>query len=285
MTTKELRNRIRSIKNTSKVTKAMELVSASKMRRAQQQALRGRPYSQLINSVLSSIAGKIDKTAHPLLIRENNEKEAILLISTDRGLCGSLNSNLFRQTLGIGEGVSFVTLGKKGSLFVSKTGSALVADFELLERPTIAHARTITNYLIEGYLKGDFDKVSVLYTEFISTLKQTPILKQILPIIDEEVLTTLSEEAKISDLQEYLFEPNADAVLETILPHYVQMEVYQVLTEAAASEHSARMVAMKNASDNAEELVGDLTLAYNQLRQASITNEILDIATAAAVLS
>lgn len=285
MTTKELRNRIRSIKNTSKVTKAMELVSASKMRRAQQQALKGRPYSHLIDGVLRSIAHKIDPKAHPLLLREENTKEAILLVSTNRGLCGSLNSNLFRQTLGIEGSVSYITIGKKGSIFVSKSAKNLVADFELLDRPTLPQARTLARYLINGYLGGEFNKIHVLYTDFVSTLRQEAKLRQVLPIINEEIFQNLLTQESTNFSKEYLFEPSADKVLETILPHYIQMEVYQILLEAAASEHSARMVAMKNASDNAAELVDDLTLAYNQLRQASITNEILDITTAALALS
>jgi F-type H+-transporting ATPase subunit gamma len=281
--TKELRGRIRSIKNTAKVTKAMELVSAAKMRRSQEQALKGRSYSILINKVLRNIATRIDKSAHPLLVREENEKEGILLITTNRGLCGSLNSNLFRKALDIQGEVSFITVGKKGQMFVSKSAKPLAADFELLERPDNQSSRTISRFLINAYLSGEFNKIHVIYTDFQSTLKQVATMRQLLPIIDIEILNALADAEKTSD--DYIFEPSADSVLETILPHYVQMEIYQVLLEAAASEHSARMVAMKNASDNASELVGDLTLAYNQVRQAQITNEILDITTASLALN
>lgn len=281
--TKELRQRIRSIKNTSKVTKAMELVSAAKMRRAQDQALKGRPYSLLINQVLRNIASGIDPTSHPLLVREENEKEGILLITTNRGLCGSLNTNLFRKTLDIVGEVSFITIGKKGQMFVSKSAKPLVADFELLDRPNSDMTRSISKFLITSYLGGEFNKIHVIYTDFKSTLKQVATMRQLLPIINLEALQPLPESETFQS--EYLFEPNPDQVLETVLPHYIQMELYQMLLEAAASEHSARMVTMKNASDNAAELVDDLTLAYNQVRQANITNEILDITTASLALN
>lgn len=280
--TKELRQRIKSIKNTSKVTKAMELVSAAKMRRAQEQAINGRTYSDLINKILIKMASKIDAKIHPLLTSEAKEKEGILLVTTDRGLCGSLNTNLFRKIFEIQGEVSFITIGKKGSAFLSKSAQPLVADFELLERPSIESARKISKFLINAFLSGEFNKIHVIYTDFQSTLRQVARMRQLLPIINIQMLDSMSEE---TDRNSYLFEPNPDKVLETILPHYIQMEIYQILLEAAASEHSARMVAMKNASDNASELVDDLTLTYNQIRQANITNEILDITTASIALS
>lgn len=280
--TKELRTRIKSIKNTSKVTKAMEMVSAAKMRRAQEQALGGRIYSELINQVLTAMASKIDLNSHPLLLGRNRGEAAVLIISTDRGLCGSLNSNLFREALGLKDKTTYVTLGKKGKNFVIKSEKPLEADFALLEKPTLVEARTLAHFLTKGFLDGTFNKVSVLSTHFVSTLKQEPILRQLLPIVDAEVIKKISEQEK--GWSEFLFEPNADRVLETMLPHYVEMEIYQILLESAASEHSARMVAMKNASDNSNDLVDDLTLVYNGLRQAAITNEILDITTAVVAL-
>jgi F-type H+-transporting ATPase subunit gamma len=285
--TKELRGRIKSIRNTAKVTKAMQLVSAAKMRRAQEQALNGRSYSELINRVLDSIAPNIDPTSHPLLQKEVDEKEKtktrrelILLVSTNRGLNGAMNTNLFRLVWDKSNS-SFVTMGKKGEVFLSKTGKDLVADFVLEEKPSLQEAKTVAGYLMKSYLEEDFEKVSIAYTKFISTLKQEPAIRQILPILNEELFSRSALQEKV---EEYLFEPSPDLVLETILPHYIEMEVYQVLLEASASEHSARMVAMKNATDNANELVDDLTLVYNGLRQANITNEILDITTAAVAL-
>src|SRR3989344_1842834 len=262
-TTKELRGRIKSIKNTSKITKAMEMVSAAKMRRAQEQALGGRSYSEVINRVLENISVGINAKVHPLLSRETDSKEGILLISTNRGLCGSLNTNLFRKILDVQDKIAFINVGKKGQVFLTRTAKNLVADFELLEQPTLDLAKNISSFLIKSFLDGELNKVSIVYTNFESTLKQTATRKQILPIIE------LGE----------------DEVLETILPHYILMEIYQILLEASASEHSARMVAMKNASDNASELVDDLTLIYNQLRQEGITNEILNISTASIALN
>ncbi len=204
------------------------------------------------------------------------------MITTNRGLCGSLNTNLFRKTFDIEGEISFITIGKKGTSFVSKSKKPLAADFELLEKPTISFARSISKFLINNYLSGEFNKIHVIYTDFQSTLKQTATMRQLLPIINLEILDSLAEKTTSN---EYIFEPDADKVLETILPHYIQMEIYQILLEAAASEHSSRMVAMKNASDNAADLVDDLTLAYNQVRQANITNELLDITTASTALN
>lgn len=281
---KELRIRIKSIKNTSKVTKAMELVSAAKMRKAQQQAINGRAYSQLTNKVLENIASGIDPGSHPLLNTGEGDKEAILLVTTNRGLCGALNSNLFKKVLGISEKAAFITVGKKGQVFVTNSGKNLVADFELLAHPTLELARTLAQFLNNSFLAKDYSKISVIYTNFQTTLSQEAKIRQILPIVDMEMIKNPLEKTE-STLDKYLFEPSANQVLNTILPHYILMEIFQILLEASASEHSARMVAMKNASDNASELVDDLTLAYNQLRQANITNEILDIATAAVALN
>jgi len=281
---KELRSRIKSVKNMSKATKAMELVSAAKMRRAQDQALHGRPYSQLINSVLRNIVTKITPETHPLLLGKEEGKELVLLITSNRGLCGALNTNLFKKTFDLPEETSFVTVGKKGQLFVSKTGKDLVADFELPDKPSLESSRLISKHLIDSFLSGEVSKVHIIYSDFESTLKQSATIRILLPIINQEILNKVITEAEEAKIDEYLFEPGADKVLETILPHYIQMEVYQTLLEAAASEHSARMVTMKSASDNANELVDDLTLVYNQARQAAITNELLDITTASIAL-
>ena len=281
--TKGLRNRIKSVRNTAKITKAMELVSAAKMRRAQDQALGGRPYSILINNVLGNIVTKIDPEAHPLLVGKGKGKDAALLISTNRGLCGALNTNLFRKAFDLGDDASFITVGKKGRLFFSKSARPLSADFELLERPSLESARTISKFLSDSFLSGEFAKVNLVYTSFESTLKQTAISKTLLPIVNMDLVNQIAQE-KQNEIRQYLFEPNPDQVLETILPHYIQMEVYQTLLEASASEHSARMVAMKNASDNAFDLVSDLTLIFNQARQEAITNELLDITTATLAL-
>ncbi len=282
--TKEIRNRIRSVKNIAKSTKAMELVSAAKMRRSQEAATKGRPYSILINEVLRDIAGQIDTSVHPLLVGKGDGKEAAVLVSTNRGLCGALNSNLFRKTFDLPTDCSFITIGRKGELFISKTAHPLVADFELVDKPNLETAHTLAKFLTDNFLAGEFSKIHIIYSNFESTLKQTPTVKTLLPIINETILEQIKNQAESKNYSEYKFEPSADQVLESMLPHYIEMELYQVLVEASASEHSARMVAMKNASDNAGDLVDELTLDYNQLRQAAITNELLDITTASITL-
>ena len=236
--------------------------------------------SDLINKVLRSIANKINQESHPLLSRSRGETSAVIFFSTDRGLAGSLNSNLFRQVENIVGKVKYITVGKKASNYVARTGKDLTADFSLSEKPTLEDVRPVLKLVINGFLSGEFDQVHVLYTQFINTLQQEAKIQQILPIIDKEILAELAKEAEEQEKVEPIFEPNADTVLESILPQYILMELYHVLLEAKASEHSARMVAMKSATDNAKELVDDLTLTYNGIRQAAITNEILDISTA-----
>ncbi|MEX0616665.1 MAG: ATP synthase F1 subunit gamma [Candidatus Woykebacteria bacterium] len=277
--TKEIRKRIKSINNTAKITHAMELVSAAKMKKAQDAALSGKPYSDLVNRVLRRIASKINPELHPLLSKVEGKNSAIIFFSTDRGLAGALNSNLFKELSSLVGELKFISIGKKARNYVVKSGKDLLADFPLPEKPTLADIRSIYKLVLEGFLNGEFDQVHVLYSEFISTLRQEPRVRQLLPILDGKILEELIIEFE-EEISEPLFEPNADEVLATILPHYVLMELYQILLEAKASEHSSRMVAMKNATDNALDLVDDLTLTYNGIRQGAITSEILDITTA-----
>lgn len=277
---RELQTRIKSIGNTAKITHAMELVSAAKMKRAQNIAVSGKPYSNLINNTLRRIANRINPEIHPLLASPQGDKSAIILFSTDRGLAGSINSNLFKETAKLVGDLKFITVGTKGRNYIIKIGKELLADFALPEKPELAHVRPIAKLVIDGFLNNDFDQVNVLYTEFLSTLKQEVITRQLLPIIDQLLLTEITKAAENQKMAEPVFEPNADDVLEQILPQYILMELYQILLEAKASEHSARMIAMKSSTDNALELVDDLTLEYNSIRQAAITTEILDITTA-----
>ncbi|MCH8821044.1 ATP synthase F1 subunit gamma [Patescibacteria group bacterium] len=277
---KEIRKRIKSVNNTAKITHAMELVAAAKMKRAQYLAISGKPYSNLINNVLRSIANRINPESHPLLTRSRGETSAVIFFSTDRGLAGSLNSNLFKQIENVVGKTKYIAVGKKASSYVARTGKDLVADFSLSEKPTLEDIRPISKLVIDGFLGGEFDQVHVLYTQFINTLQQEAKIQQVLPIIDEGILAELAKESEDQGKNEPIFEPNADTVLESILPQYILMELYHILLEAKASEHSARMVAMKSATDNANDLVDDLTLTYNSIRQSAITNEILDISTA-----
>ena len=283
-TQREIRRRIKSVQNTEKITHAMELVAAAKMKRAQNAASAGKPYSKLVNRAIRSIADRIHPETHPILARTKGNKSLVIFFSTDRGLAGSLNSNLGKELENLVGDLGFITLGKKGRNFIARAGHELIADFPLSEKPDLADCRPIVGLIIREFLEKKADQVHVLYTEFGSTLKQIAVVRQLLPIIDEEIIADLAKEAELLEKREPLFEPNPDTVLEAILPQYILMELYQILLEAKASEHSARMVAMKNATENAQELVDDLTLTYNGIRQEAITKEILDISTAAIAL-
>ena len=284
--TRDIRRRIKSVKSTAQITRAMQMVASSKMRKAQLAALAGRPYATLMNDVLAAVSDGAGDFTHPLLEKRDGKKTAVILISTDKGLCGALNSNLLREAGKFDKNTTvYVCAGKKGGQFVSRTKRQLSAEFTYKDNPLFAEARAISKFAQEMFLKGDVDRVDVLYTNFINTLTQKPELRTLLPIGKVEALEVdLTVEGKGGDLKkselEYLFEPNAASVLGSLLPHYVNFQVFQFLLEAKASEHSSRMVAMKNATDNAKQLIKDLTLEYNKLRQANITKELLEITTA-----
>lgn len=284
--TRDIRRRIKSVKNTAQITKAMQMVASSKMRKAQLSALAGRPYATLMNTMLAHVTGHSGDFSHPLMEARGGKKRAVLLVSTDKGLCGALNSNLTREAAKFDKDTTvFVCAGKKGAQFVSRTRRKLAAEFTYKDAPLFAEARAISRFVQEMFLNGEVDHVDVLYTNFISTLNQKPEVQPLLPIgeikgiqagIHGSEASTALEKSGV----EYLFEPGADGVLGALLPHYLNFQVYQFLLEAKASEHSSRMVAMKNATDNAKQLIKDLTLEYNKLRQANITKELLEITTA-----
>jgi F-type H+-transporting ATPase subunit gamma len=282
--TQDIRRRIRSIRNTAQITKAMQMVAASKMRRAQQHALAGRPYAALMNRVLVSLQKRTDHKLHPLLQVRPIKKELVLIISTDKGLAGALNTNLLREAARFeADKTAYVVSGRKARQFVARTKRDLLADFELKDSPTFVETKTIAQFCTEKFLNGEVDKVSVLYTHFINTINQVPVVQTLLPISDfsrakHEAAESASDEA--DPMGGYEFEPTPEAVLDIMLPYYIQYQVFQMILDARASEHSARMVAMKNATDNANEFIKDLTLEYNKMRQASITTELLEIATA-----
>ena len=279
---RDIRRRIKSVKNTAQITKAMQMVAASKMRKAQQAAINGRDYAQLMNRVIVSLRDTVDQTAHPLLARREVKHELVLLLSTDKGLCGGLNTNLFREAMEFNpETTSFVSVGRKGTQFLARMKRKMLADFPLRDRPSFLETKAISKFCMEKFLDGTVDKVTVLFPMFVNTLSQIPKAMPLLPLTSfEEVgLTNEYGEAKAPE-GGCLFEPDADLVLDAILPAYIHFGVYQTLLGTRASEQSARMVAMKSATDNAKNLVKDLTLEYNKARQASITNEILEISTA-----
>jgi F-type H+-transporting ATPase subunit gamma len=283
--TRDIRRRIKSVKNTAQITRAMQMVASSKMRKAQLAALAGRPYASLMNDVLAAVSEGAGDFTHPLLERRAGGKRAILLISTDKGLCGALNSNLFREAARCEPDTVFICAGRKGAQFIHRTRRPLAAEFSYKDSPQFAEARAISKFVQDLFLKGEVSQVDVLFTNFINTLSQKPELRPLLPIGQLRALEAgLEGHGQGAELQksetEYLFEPDPAAVLGNLLPHYVNFQVYQFLLEAKASEHSARMVAMKNATDNAKQLIKDLTLEYNKLRQANITKELLEITTA-----
>ena len=285
--TRDLRRRIKSIRNTSQITKAMQMVAAAKMRKAQQAALSGRPYASLMNEVLAEVTENAGDFAHPLMEVREVRKRAVIVVSTDKGLCGALNSNLLREAAKFDKtSTIYITAGRKASQFIARTKRNLAAEFTYKDAPLFSEARAISRFAQDLFTKGEADTVDILFTNFISTLVQKPESRSLLPVGEIKAVHAELEEGAGGDAKllkgatEFLFEPGADQVLGALLPHYLNFQVYQILLEAKASEHSARMVAMKNATDNAKQLIKDLTLEYNKLRQANITKELLEITTA-----
>jgi F-type H+-transporting ATPase subunit gamma len=251
------------------------------MRGAQTRALAGRPYAALMNRVLVSLQKRTDPKLHPLLQVRNIRKELVIVLGTDKGLAGPLNTNLFREVSNFeADRADFLTSGRKARQFVARTKRNLLADFELKDAPSFVETKPIANFAIEKFLSREVDKVSIIYTHFVNTINQQPTVETLLPITHFKVAQAAATQADTDPMVEYTFEPNPEAVLDVMLPYYVQYQVYQMLLDARASEHSARMVAMKNATDNAKEFIKDLTLEYNKVRQASITTELLEITTA-----
>jgi F-type H+-transporting ATPase subunit gamma len=226
---------------------------------------------------------------HPLLAVRPLEKELVLIISTDKGLCGALNTNLFREASNFDStNTAFVVSGKKARQFIARTKRELLADFELKDSPSFIEAKPISKFCMEKFLRREVDKVSVLYTHFINTINQRTVVQTLLPISSFDLPKGEAAQAESEGhdpMIGYVFEPNAEGVLDSMLPYYVSYQVFQMILDARASEHSARMVAMKNATDNANQFIKDLTLEYNKMRQASITTELLEIATAQMALS
>jgi len=250
------------------------------MRKAQQHALAGRPYAELMNRVLVSLKSRTNPLLHPLLQVRPTNKELVLIISTDKGLAGALNTNLMREVAAFDPTKTvYVTAGRRGRQFVARTQRELLADFELKDAPTILETKAVSKFCIEKFLTREVDKVTVLYTRFVNTINQKPIAQTLLPI-SQFAFGSAPNEASADPMLEYIFEPSSQDVLDFMLPYYVQYQVFQMILDARASEHSARMVAMKNATDNANQFIKDLTLEYNKMRQASITTELLEIATA-----
>src|SRR3989344_330126 len=279
-TLREIKRRVKSVKNISQITSAMQMVAASKMKKAQQKATEFEPYAQRISEAVKELASGIDSNLHSLLSTGNQEaSELILLISTNKGLCGGLNSSLFRAikkwypNLGRND---YVTVGKKGQSFVRSNKAKLVADFS--DGSPIDNVSALARYGVEGFLKGEYSKIVVVYNKFINSFTQEPTCLELLPITSlGEVKEKAENENKFAD---FLVEPNPVKVLEALLPEYIENIIRAATLSAEASEYSARMMAMKNATDNADELQVDLTLEYNKMRQSEITTSLQDMITA-----
>ncbi len=290
--TQDIRRRIKSVSNTAQITNAMQLVAASKMKKAQSVATAGRPYADLLNDVLVNLKANTDEEDHPLLEERGGEKTLVIVITTDKGLCGGLNTNLMRKvTEASTNETSYVTVGRKGRQTLARLQKDLVADFEVSDPAEFAEAKLVAKFAVDQFLEGKYDKVQVAFTNFITTLSQEPMIETLLPIrpIDlgrDKGFVSVGGNAQADVVPhdvvegEYLFEPSAGSVLGTVVPQYVNYQVFQMMQESRASEHSSRMVAMKSATDNANDMIKDLKLEYNKIRQAAITTELLDITTA-----
>ena len=272
---RDIRRRIKSVKNTAQITRAMQLVAAAKMKKAQDQALAGRDYALQLNGVLQDISEGFGETTHPLLEPREGNRELVLVISTDKGLCGPLNTNLARKLREkTSPDADYVTVGRKLRVVLEKLERNIVADFSVKDPVPFADARAIAKLVSKLFLEDKYDKVSIAFTKFGNTLSQSPEVVQLLPV------ETPTGYADATDTNEFLFEPSTEDVLGAILPLYVNFKVFQALVDSRASEHSARMVAMKAATDNAKKFIKELTLEYNKLRQGAITAELLEITTA-----
>lgn len=284
--TREIRRRIRSVKNIAKVTKAMETVAAAKMRKAQQQVLATRPYAQKSWEVLTYLARLRSEAAeHPLLRERDGNRIGLLLITADRGLAGAYNSNIIRKVAlqidawqAAGKQVSLVTVGRKGRDWMLRHGPPIKAEFTGLgDRPSSHDVGPIANIVIEDFIAGVHDAIYLGYTNFVNTMRQEPILRQLLPIVPATPETPMAAD--------YIFEPNPRAILDELLVGLTELQILQAIYESIASEQSARMVAMRNATDAANDLIGTLTLSYNKARQEAITKELLDIVGGASALA
>jgi F-type H+-transporting ATPase subunit gamma len=278
---RDLRRRIRSISSTAQITKAMQMVAASKMRKAQQAALAGRPFVRVLYRIQREATTRMGTFTHPLLEEREVYKRAVILIGADKGLCGALNSNLFRLVAEFDpKSTAFIAAGRKAAQFIVRTRRKLLAEFAYGETPKFEEARAISAFARDLFLKKEVDEVRIIATRFVNTLTQTALCLEFLPVGEIKALKIpgMKTEDLAVDNTEVVFEPSPKIILNYLLSHYLDIYIYQVLLNAKASEQSARMVSMKTATESAERLIKDLTLEYNRLRQGNITNELLEIA-------
>jgi F-type H+-transporting ATPase subunit gamma len=279
---RDLRRRIKSISGTAQITKAMQMVAASKMRKAQQAAIAARPFVQALYRIQRLATTRALDFTHPLLEVREVRRRAVILVAADKGLCGALNTNVFRVASQFDPAsTTFITAGRKAAQFVARTRRTLAAEFPYGDVPTFPEARAMAGFARDLFLRRDVDEVRIVATRFVNTLTQVPVSLEYLPVgavTGLQVPNVPLEETLATDTQETLFEPNPRALLAYLLGHYLNIYVYAVLLNAKASEQSARMVSMKNATDSAEDLIKELSLEYNKLRQGNITKELLEIA-------
>src|SRR5688572_38079 len=284
--TKEIRMKIRSVQNTRKITKAMEMVAASKMRKAQDRMRKARPYGEKIRTVAAHISHANPEYRHPFLVpRDSVKRVGIIIITTDKGLCGAMNTNLLRMVLNQyktwqsqGEEVDVCCIGAKGLAFMQRLGAHIVShSVQIGDRPQLEKLVGTLKVMLDGYTKDRFDHLYIGYTRFINTMKQEPVVEQLLPLSGERLGSPES-------LWDYIYEPEAKAVLDQVMTRYIEAIIFQAIAENIASEQSARMVAMKAASDNASDVIDELTLIYNKNRQAGITKELSEIVAGAAAV-
>ncbi len=278
---RDLRRRIKSVSGTAQITKAMQMVAASKMRKAQQAAIAATPFAHLLYRIQRSATARLKDFAHPLLEARAVRKRAVILIAGDKGLCGALNTNVFRLAAQFDpQSTIYITAGRKAAQFVARTRRQLAAEFAYGDSPTYPEARAIAACARDLFLKGDVDEVRIISTRFVNTLTQEPVSQECLPVgaITDLRIPDWEKQALAADTEETMFEPGAEAVLGYLLGVYLNVFLYYALLNAKASEQSARMVSMKNATDSAESLIDALTLEYNKLRQGNITRELLEIA-------
>ena len=285
---REIRNKIKSVQNTRKITKAMEMVAASKMRRAQERMRHARPYADKVRNIAAHLANANPEYRHPFLVRRDTIKAAgVILVTTDKGLCGGLNTNVLRlvtqrmrELEKAGTKLQVTAIGNKGLGFMQRIGAKVVSQItQLGDAPHLDKMIGPVKLQLDAYAAGEVDAVYIAYTRFINTMKQEPVVEQLLPLDPSKLQETSREYS-----WDYLYEPDAESVLNELLLRYVEAMVFQAVAENMASEQSARMVAMKSASDNAKKVIGDLQLSYNKARQAAITKELSEIVSGAAAV-
>ncbi len=295
--TRVIKRRIKSVRSTRKIMKAMELVAASKMRKATQLTIGTRPYERMIEELAARIRTLVDSQRHPLLsgrglVKDKPLTSILIVAASDRGLCGGFNAQIIKKAVEFlqtrkGDTVKIVTIGRRADQVVRRSGLDLLASFEAISNaPSYARTQAVSSFVLDAFLTGQADRLFIAYTDFKGALSQIPNVKQLLPVIPESELTAQAprDEGEESEEPQILFEPNPDDVLAQLLPQLIRMEVYQALLESSASEHSARMMAMRSAGDAAKDMLDDLTFTLNQARQASITREISEISAGKAAI-